>query len=72
MVCQKYFTAFAVCTLAFNAVAALKRSHLQSSIERKQARAEDAVREATYPKIEARQANTTSRFLNNATQSQPA
>ena len=71
MVCQKFFTALAVCTLAFNPVTALKRSHLQSSIERKSTRAEDAVREATYHKIEARQANTTSRFLNNATQSQP-
>ncbi len=72
MVCQKIFTALAVCTLAFNAVTALKRPHLQSLNERKQARAEDAVREATYKKIEARQGNSTSRFLNNATQSQPA
>ena len=72
MVSQKFFTALAVCTLAFNAVTAVKRPHLQSLKERKHTRAQDAVREATYHKIEARQANTTSRFLNNATQSQPA
>lgn len=71
MACRKLFTALAVCTLAFNAVTALKRPHLQALTERKHARAQDAVREATFHKIEARQANTTSRFLNNATQSQP-
>ena len=72
MVCPKFFTALTVCTLAFNAVTALKRPHLQSLNSRKHARAQDAAREATYEKIQARQANTTSRFLNNATQSQPA
>ena len=72
MVCPKFFTALTVCTLAFNAVTALKRPHLQSLNSRKHARAQDAVREATYENIQARQANTTSRFLTNATQSQPA
>ena len=70
MVCAKVFTALTVCTLIFNAASALKRPHLQSLNSRKQARAQDAVRKATYAKIEARQANITSRFLNNATQSQ--
>lgn len=72
MICPKLFEALTVCTLAFSAVTALKRPHLQSLNSRKHARAQDAVLEATYEKIEARQANTTSRFLNNATQSQPA
>lgn len=76
MIPRALCTALAVCALAFNVVATSKRSPLESSMKRGQKRARDATWEATRqkssPHLSPRGANSTSRFLNNATQSQPS
>lgn len=65
------YAAIAVGILALDVVSAGRRPHLGSASHRKQERAQDAVRDATHKKfLSPRDANSTSRFLNNATESQ--
>ncbi|MCJ1280044.1 hypothetical protein MMC21_007869 [Puttea exsequens] len=67
MLTRGLYSVLALCILFLNHAGAVRRSHLGH--ERKQARAQEAVHAATHNKfLSPRQANTTSRFLNNATE----
>ena len=64
-------SALFICISAFGVIAAPQRPHLENAFRRKQQRARDLVRDATIqkPHLGPRSVNSTSRFLNNNTQS---
>ena len=65
------YTALAVCTLAFNVVAGMRRPHLETASKRAQERARDRVLEATRPRPSPRHSsNNSSPFLNSASESE--
>ncbi len=71
MFSRRFYTALTVVILVLDVVSAARRPHPGSASHRKQEMALDTVRDATHQKfLSPRAANSTSRFLNNATESQ--
>ncbi len=71
MFSRGFYAALTVGLVVLDVVPAARRPHLGSASHREQERAREAVRDATQQKfLSPRAANSTSRFLNNATESQ--